>query len=801
MRLATIIIVLGVLTDLLLYQSTSLIIVNDEYIYHVYAALTTIAAISPTILTIVVNSFNEKYYGFTIKEIVNFRNKNLRLSKIIDISLISILLSTFILAIGLINTLVAILFTLIIVIVSSSQYTWKLITDEQFCIDKVLEEIDSIVEKDNIIEIEYLLKKLFRSLDYSIKTYGILNLDTHLDIIRNTIEKSNITEDLSILIDKELKNTFKTVSISIGFIPAIDKVLNLYNSIWSEYSHYDKREIFSEPLQNIQYLDDEKLSSSTMIEISNGLEKQDDLDDSEKVIILYEYFRNLYFNEIINKRLRNYLLENLIIHLTSYSSLNENNYDSVKQKTLLYIVKDFILTNKETEEAKDILIKISKALDSRSYLQSEKLFETTAIIYLAIYSYSELETETLVKNHRDKIKSLIYAYESSIHTNKISFNIFLKTNFKKIVEALWNLSDQVYRDFSFLEYFPPHSGAKSIVWDKNTGINFAILNYLLSYYEFGLLPYKVINNWDEMENKRIYVNSMLDYFDPDTKTIKESWLDKIKEMSEWIGIRDSLPLATQKKMFEVLNNEMQLIDDNDLPDIPDCLPEVAKINSLLKEQFIKHRHIYGYDDSINFENSKEIHFRPLIANLQYCNTGENISDRLARYFEVFINNQIKKELPQVELNFDLEGVKKLLSQLKENNFNKRNYTYIDDWALSEEVRESEEYKELSEIIENITFQETNLINSNMFFRDDCLHYNIEITKYNHELLTDDECSSYAENFKVGDGLYKLKKAYLNKSKAMEIIKKDYRKELVSFRYNSNLSSDCGIGIGFKYKNI
>lgn len=40
---------------------------------------------------------------------------------------------------------------------------------------------------------------------------------------------------------------------------------------------------------------------------------------------------------------------------------------------------------------------------------------------------------------------------------------------------------------------------------------------------------------------------------------------------------------------------------------------------------------------------------------------------------------------------------------------------------------------------------------------------------------------------------------MNKSKAMEAIKKGYRKELVSFKYKSNLDSDCGIRIGFKRK--
>lgn len=195
---------------------------------------------------------------------------------------------------------------------------------------------------------------------------------------------------------------------------------------------------------------------------------------------------------------------------------------------------------------------------------------------------------------------------------------------------------------------------------------------------------------------------------------------------------------------------MQLLEEDTLKEIVDYVPKVSEINGLLKQQFVNYRRFYGYSQSINMENAIEMHFRPVIEDLQYCNNGLNISARLARYFESFINEQIKKELPVVQLSFDLEGVKVLLSQLRDNRFNKRNYTYVDDWGLNKEVRESVEYKELEAVIKEISFEKTSPINSHMFYKDGCLDYNIEITEYNHEFLTDDECSAYVENYKVGE---------------------------------------------------
>jgi len=460
----------------------------------------------------------------------------------------------------------------------------------------------------------------------------------------------------------------------------------------------------------------------------------------------------------------------VIIHVSEFRYPVENNYDTIKQKTLLYIVRDFILVNKEIEDAKDILISISKVLYSQRNSKSDKLFETIAIIYLAIYLYSEFETETLDKEHRKKLKSLIYEFERNIHTIRISFNLVIKTCFKQIVKALWNLSPQDYKELKFLEYFPPQSGVKTVVWNIDIGINFAIFNYLLSYYEFGLIPYKIINNWKEIENKKFYISSMLDFFDYDTQTIKKSNLDKMEEISEWIGIRYSLTLDVQKGMFKNLNEEMERLEKEEFKKAVDTVPKIPDINYLLKQRF---KDFYGYNESIDVKNSKEMRFRPLIVDLQYCNNELNISERLAGYFESFLNDQIEKELSVVELSFDLDGVKVLLDKLKDNRYNKRNYTYVDDWAFNKEVKESEEYKELVTIIEGISFENTTPINFHIFFNEGCLDYNIEITEYEHDLLTDDECSVYVENFKVADGLYKLKDAYLNKSKAMEVIMKGY----------------------------
>lgn len=793
------ILVIGGLMDVFSFKGIYMLSVSKEYIYYVYGAIVTIAALSATILTIVVSSFSDNYYGFSIKEIVNFQNDYLRVSKIIPVALYSIVLSTIILAMGLINLLVAILVAVVFLISFASKYIWKLVSDENFCVERVLYEINITLKKNIDEESQRLFKKLFSSMNNSIKINGITNIDKHLDVIKLSFEGSKISDEIFLLLDRELKNTFKIVSISIGFIPAISKVLELYNFMESEYSNFDRREIFLELLQKIQYFNDKELSSSNMTELSNGLESQDILEDSEKMFIIFHYFKNIYTNEIINKNVKNSLLDDLISHLCDFRYSDENSYDIVKQKSLLYIVRDFILTNKDIKDAETLLIRIANALYSRRYSQSEKRFETIALIYLAIYIYSEFETETLVQDHRNKLKTLIHSVESNIYAKTISFSTVIKSNFDQIVRSLWNIQEQLYKDFHFLEYFSPQSSTKTIVWEIDKGVSFAFYNYLLSYYKYKPIPFRMIENWDEIENKKVYINIMLSFFDHETKTIKDSHLEKMQEISNWIGVRDSLPLDIQKEMFNHLNEEMKGILDKVLERTVTDIPKVFEINSQLKEELKNTRELYGFNESINIEKAQEMQFRPLIVDLQNCNNTNNISARLSIYLEWFLNDQIMKQLSIIQLSFDENGVELLLNKLKSTRFDKRNYTYVDDWAFSKEVRQSKDFIELNDKIKSIKFEKTKHINSNIFFKKGCLDFNIQITEYKHEFLTDDECSTYAENFKVGDGIYKLKDTYLNKSKAMEVIKKGYRKELVSFKYKTKMNKGCGICIEFKYQ--
>ena len=81
--LSLIFLLFAALIDLKIINKSWFIKVEKEYIYYVYAALGTVSTISITVLSLITNSLEKKYFGIPIKEIFNSKKNNLRLSNFI----------------------------------------------------------------------------------------------------------------------------------------------------------------------------------------------------------------------------------------------------------------------------------------------------------------------------------------------------------------------------------------------------------------------------------------------------------------------------------------------------------------------------------------------------------------------------------------------------------------------------------------------------------------------------------------------------------------------------------------------
>jgi hypothetical protein len=794
-----VLILLGISFDLHSIFYTPIISVSNEFIYYIFAAHSTIAAISATILTVVVNSLSNRYFGFSIKEVTNFKNDYLNISQAIPISLFSILISSGLLSIGFLNSMIVVMICIIVLISNLSEFCWRILSDDEFCEQMVLNHIELSLASDNDDLLMNLISKVFESLNSELEINGFGRVEKHLNLINSMIKVENASTAISELLDRNTRKSFEIATKQIGFIPAIDTILPLYKIVAKDMKYFALQDILINQLEGIEFLNDSELHISSFLEISNGFENNNVLDDNLKILILYKYFQYISNNEVISVFVKNRLLDNLIVHVSTFRWKTTIQYDSVKQKVLLYIFKDYILLNRSIEASKTLLNMILKTLYSEGVSSNEKLFETISLMYLSLYLYSESEVETLSIEHRLRLKELFASYEKDIHTVKISFNSILQEYFSEIAKSLLNISEATYDEFMFLEYFPPQFGAKALVWQKAAGISFAMYNYLLSDFVYQELPFLMISNWNSLEDKKYYLRIMLNFFDPVSRKLKEVNQSRLKQISTLICRNVILNDGNQEYIFENLNKEMCKLEEKEIISDVEGDVSVKRLNELFKERLSSMNKLYGLTNSILLDDVKEVSFRPIIQNIEDCMNEQAIAEIIFRYFEIYLRSQITKVFPAVKLSFDLDGVLELLSVLKSRDFDLRNYTFIDDWAFRKEVRESPEFLELIDRINEIEYINNTLFNSRMFFKSDFLDYNFIVTSYKTELLNDEECSVYVENFKVSEGIYKVDEAYNTKDEAMRIIKSRYRKETIFFKFASRFNEDKGIRIEFTYK--
>jgi len=373
----------------------------------------------------------------------------------------------------------------------------------------------------------------------------------------------------------------------------------------------------------------------------------------------------------------------------------------------------------------------------------------------------------------------------------------INTYFDEIVRALSSLTEESLLKFRFMEYFPPNSGAKAVVWDMRVVSDFSMYNYVLSSYLFRFPPYALNKNWDTVEDKGVYLKQMLGFFDARKRVISDAYLEQLHSIARWIGKRLNIRNDIQQSLFDRLNEEMRLYNEQRVSVVQETALHVCEINNRVRMQLEEDGQIFGYDSSLTTEESSELLLRPQIVDRRHCDDVETVVSYIVASLQLVINEQVSRVFPYVDVSFDAAGVEELLKVLESGGYDRRNYTYIDDLAFEQHIKESPEFAELKRIITGIDYVDTPSIRSYMFFREKEFEFNAEVTSYSSDPLSDEEASLWVSNFEVAEGLYKLDNAYYSKGQAIDWVKAGYRKLMISIKLTTTFREDGGVQINFK----
>lgn len=786
-----IVIIITVCLDILIkYNKIEYLHVSDEYINVVFSMLCTVASLGTAILSIIIGAYSNKIYGFTIRELINFKKSKINVKRAVCIPLITIIFAIIPFSLNFCSTITILSIYVILIIAYSHVMVWKILFDIKYQKEMIDYEIKFCTSQkfDKFIDVWFteLIEAIIKKDDSSILTYTEFIQKTLKECINNKI---NINKALT----SHLKETFNCAVEHMGFVESFNQTINLYSSI--QDINIDTDEIAYMYITSIQYCNPVNITAypipNTVEDIIENLKE----DEYYKARYAYAYFGAIKNNRIISDEVR-YNILNDIIEKFCYLSNTKNN--KIRGKVLLAIVKNDVFLNENTKERKQIFSSLIKNLFYKNqYSKDTYYFAIIAQIFRALYFFSKYETETLRKEYREEIAGLYNYMEQGKDNFTITFQYIVNNHIDAIIYFLTNDSISSDSFQHFFDYFPPYSFCKNTIWEQKNLLQFAFYMYTIYGYHFSYFPVKELIENNSTTSNLIKINIckyILELSDANFN-LNDSAITRIKELQNFLSTRRLINKNYITDNFKYFNNMLcdlntqhnQTMSQYSCIDLTDLKEKIASLFAAST--------IFKLNTSLNVENGIHVSIKPDFCSI---NTSiENIAFRKKFEIESLINEIINSRLPSVKIFFNMKGVKKLLNILKNDRYKMRNYTFIDDLAIDNQIKTSDQFSELKSIISEIDYKNSDELHSYIFLKEAVIEYNFCVDYIKAEKPTLEQCTDFISNYKIAEGKFRIDEVIHDFDSAIKYVQQNYRVESSSLRIVTNLTSNSGFKITFK----
>lgn len=803
-KIIYIIVIVGFLIDIYVHHTgNTFITVTESYISSIYSAIVTVAVLCISLIALISDKLEKTYYGYRLKEIILFEESILNFKKYFYLSFGSMAFATGLFFFGytmsLANTMTALILAEIYLEFQMTSSIFKIITNETYC----YEIVESHIKNDKVQnggesqeEYEREITRLFNSLKYFTEAQNQEKVDevTELIVILNEKNKT-LTENDKVyqLLLNRLREIIIPLADNFGYNQMVKDII-LFSS-HTRLEKAGKEDLYIIPIENMMFWDDKTLLNNNyfkqIIKICYINEYIDNkITDIEIEYILYKYFVSIINNQLSTEKVRNQLIDNYFYELSQFSWKTSNDsIVSAESKTLLDIFKEYVLKNENHKEREYIYKLILKNVYLNNRYYNGDIFPLTVSYMLeSFYSYIYCEKELLNEDYRNSLKDLFLLTISDKTNKKLKFSDLAADHIKAIVPAVAKRiekKDKIEQsfDFSITDYLC----IKNTVWTDNFTVEFLLMLYLIYYTR--LLPVSFIalfNEWDKVRDE--VVNVIWDKFDLSTMKIKEEFRNQCNQFAQLLNCNYSINDDAEKELFESINEEKKKI--NQIQEIPqEC--NVEEITNKLRD-LMEQEKVFGWDTELT-EGSR-------MNNFKFSNIEENkwITNNLtAKKFKATIINAVHYAINSyatkitVETNGDLDLTE--LSDLR-NNYNARNFNFNGYLTY-------DQYKDFSSLIkdieDNTNYIDTSEIRIPILFNKDDFKFNAQIISKEDLDLTVDECIEYLREFRAYNGFYDVNGALYPKDEAIEIIKKQYKKEVFHFKLMVSFNKENVLYIDFK----
>ena len=748
----------------------------DTICVALFSAIFTMAAISGTIITIVSGSLKEKYIGIPIQVFATFKSYKYKPLVFVVISLLLVLLSLPGLFLSEFISLVILLTIEVALISLFTIKMWKLVSDQNFCQKLLKKEI----EENHLKNWHTIIHDIFSYCLFCVKEQNKNEIENAIHIL-NLLKVDD--EGISDIINQNMT----TISQEL-LSPESIKCFGITDlvKLWS-VCKIDVTDLIVDAAKSVLSMDDQDLSLYLYKTVSSVLYEKD-LDAKEKIFYLFNVGKNICNNRILSKDRR-------IKHINSYIenicySWNDN--DEVQVNIIITIFEELVLKNEKWDEALVVHDAIIRALSSNNVVYKTNVKCTLlAYIFALEYSYGFNEKETIKEEHRKKIQSLIKRQiNDAVDIVTSSLSLLIEQNIQDFLIALRSLADNPSR-YGDHEYYSNSRVAKYAVWDDNNLTALLYCTYFANHIYYRGLIYQT-ENWNSLgcQEKKLILSSFVNLFNKETYELNDDIYEYIEEIAEWASFEHFYGKDHFVSLFKEANKELK--------DINKTIIDNKEKNGAFSIEAFKL-------DSPFYDNNLKEDYCKKEANINFGKNDVNkistkdLQDFAYEYCKQVLNYEIDANFEKVPLSFDATGVNEILKVIKDNNIVMSNYKYIDDLSFSTETRESWEFIELCNLMNDIKIVKDSNINKRIMCKTIMPKYNFSIGRIQRKQLNDLAVEEVCRSLLISDNKYVINDAVYDKKEAMEYVKKNYRQDSVKIVIKHNFDKNKFFVLSYKNK--
>lgn len=333
-------------------------------------------------------------------------------------------------------------------------------------------------------------------------------------------------------------------------------------------------------------------------------------------------------------------------------------------------------------------------------------------------------------------------------------------------------------------------------------LKFSFLFYCIEWQHFNHYPINIISdtNKGNKEISEFMIRDVLYFFDISSDSefiqLKDFIKNEMSDMQYCLNTGGVIPTREVIRNYEFFNKTLdQIIQSDDKQTKLPTNQEIQESNKLLIRK-LNEMKFFVLDESKDLTGAIVLKIAPSIIKREKV-TAERLAEESKAEIISYCNEFLARTIPKFRVEFNITGVRSMLQILKRDNFVFRNYTYYDDWGLSEDIRVSEDYRCLKEIIDLIDFKYYQELNGAYFLTRNRVVLNASVEFEPFRAPFKKECMEYLQYYKVAEGKYQIDGVVRNLEKSIDFIIKTHVLVSSTIKVITDINLNMGIKIEFK----